>query len=139
MAIKKFGDPVPEDSTPKGSGADDAVKASQFSPWNGPPDAKKKPLGERVYTAEGTTESGKYTDNAELVEALLLAAEEAFTTAEKLLKLYEKAARNPTRANVDAYAAAIEDVIASDPKAAQAVLSVIVATFSAAMGGGRKR
>lgn len=136
MAIKKFGSP--EDSAPKPEPTPDAVKASQFSPWLAQPDAKKKPLGERVYTADGAAEPGKYTDDAELMEALLLAAEEAFSTAEKLLKLYDRASRNPTRTNVDAYSNAIEEVVTGDSRASAAVLSVIVATFSAAMNS-RKR
>jgi hypothetical protein len=127
MAIKKFGAPEPGD-TPKNEPA--AERKSPFSPWLGKPDATKKPLGDRVYSS-GTTEGGKYTDNGDLMEALLLKAEEAFRQAEQLIKLYERASRNPTRANVQAYSDAIAAVIASDKEISSAVLSVLVATLTA--------
>lgn len=137
MAIKKFNTPDETPAEPTAPTPAEVAKGSKFSPWLKKEDPKKKPLGNKVYTAESGTE-GKYTSNEDLTEALLIRAEDAFKQAEKLVQLYEKATRNPTRANVIAYSDAIKEVVKGDTETSAAVLSVLIATLCSMFGPGRR-
>jgi hypothetical protein len=137
MAIKKFDAPEPEPTEPKAPSPADIAKDSKFSPWTRKDDPKKRPLGNKVYTAGGGTE-GRYSNTEELADALLLKADEGFKKAEELVKLYEKATRSPSRTNVLAYSEAIKEVLKSDPETASAVISILVATLATSFGGGRR-
>jgi hypothetical protein len=132
MAIKRF------DSEPKGEKpaptSQDQVKASPFSPWLGKNDDAKRGYGEKVYGGEDA--GGKY-NKQDLAEAMLVKATEAYTSLEKVVKLYDRATKNPTRSNVLAYTTAIREVVGENENA-QAVLSVAVAVLVSSLGGSGK-
>lgn len=126
MAIKKFDDPTPKDDNTKPK-RDEAVENSPFNPWMDDK-PKRSSLGERAW-AKTSKSSGKYTDNAALAEALLVKATESYAKVETLVKLYEKASKNPTRENVTKYGEAVRDIVSGETEDAAAIVSVLVATL----------
>lgn len=137
MAIKKFDD-VPE--TPDVNTEHDeiaAVKASAFSPWLSDGDDSKPGLGKQAWSASGNKTEGKY-EGDDLREAMLVKAQDAFETVEKVLRLYERASKNPTRENVAAYSTAVYALVENKEVAAP-VISVLVATLFSFVGGSGRR
>lgn len=137
MAIKKFGPPDPSPEANGNVPIDKNTGRSLFDPFAKTENARMSPLGERVFSAEATPDTARYDDDTELMEALLGQAELAFSTTEKLAKLYEKATRVPTGANVKAFSDALHEVI-PDSELGRTTLGVAIATLVALARSGGK-